>query len=388
MTLALSGFHVVVCKKANVRHQVKTSVPNTDAVPGFLKTNKERLLANPAIWDIDFQSVAANFSLSSEEELVMKYNIGKDRQYNHTLLQSDCSTPITGIDITTNASTEAISGNDTYSLLILSNSIDKSNIANSSIWNATSSQIELCQKVQLYLNSTVTGGEDYVLAEDIREIDIGFDLSADFSTTGELGAATINDAKSNTTVASYVDACQCSVDSFDCINSPSALVPNTELIVCIYSTSSEVLIKTLESMIIKQKNSTTSLDVVTKGDVVFKSITSEKSVSNVNPAGGNGVRVTTRVPTNVFDFETAGTKIEVSGGLIMELAGSNTAGRKLVADVAAISDGNGDASFELEVSLQQQLDSQEDPVSSATSIAKKGSIVLGPMAFALVYAMW
>ena len=98
-------------------------------------------------------------------------------------------------------------------------------------------------------NVSVTNGKPFVITEDIREIDIGFDLSANFSITGNLSQATINDASSNTTVASYIGACQCSGVSFNCIDTPSNLVPNTELNVCIYSTSSDVLIEALESMV-------------------------------------------------------------------------------------------------------------------------------------------
>ena len=59
------------------------------------------------------------------------------------------------------------------------------------------------------------------------------------------------------------------------------------------------------------------------------------------------------MPTNMFDYKTVGTKIIISGEATMELAGSNTADCKLVADVAAILGGNEGLSFELEVSLQQ-----------------------------------
>ena len=139
--------------------------------------------------------------------------------------------------------------------------------------------------------------------------------------------------------------------------------------------------------IIKQQDSTNKFDVITGGNITVPSITLRKDKSNVNAGGGNGVKISTRVPQNIIKFDT-GNKIDISGDLVLKLAGSNTAGRRLVADEGATIAGNEETSFELEVSLQQQLDLQEDPVSSAASIAKKGSIVLGSMAFVLVYAMW
>ena len=236
-------------EQADVHQQVKTSLPNTDVVPGFLKTNKERLLATDDDWYLEFESVEANFSVSSKEELVLKYNISSGAHYTHTLLQSDCNTSITDIGINTTATKKAVGGLTSFSLLTLSNSINKTKVANSSIWNTKSSQIELCQKVQLYLNETETKGKgNWTIVEDIHKINIGFDLSANFLRKGNLGPATINQAKSNTTVASYVDACQCSAESFDCL-SKKALVPNEELHVCIYSNSSEVLIEKLMSMV-------------------------------------------------------------------------------------------------------------------------------------------
>ena len=60
----------------------------------------------------------------------------------------DCVSNVT--DITVNYTEPVLAlKTATFEILSLGYSIDKSMIANSTIWNATSSQIELCQVVQL-----------------------------------------------------------------------------------------------------------------------------------------------------------------------------------------------------------------------------------------------
>ena len=49
--------------------------------------------------------------------------------------------------------------------------------------------------------------------------------------------------------------------------------------------------------------------------------------------------------------------------------------------------GNKEASFDLEVSLQQEFGSDEDPIVSAASLKSKGVVSLG-LLFALAYTMW
>ena len=79
--------------------------------------------------------------------------------------------------------------NDMHNLLKLAYSLETSAIANSSIWSATSNQIEVCQVVQLVV--PVNGAfPKMAIEEDIRELDIVVDFSADFVITNNLGEAT------------------------------------------------------------------------------------------------------------------------------------------------------------------------------------------------------
>ena len=177
----------------------------------------------------------------------MDYEVGKDQQYESLLFMKDCVSNVT--DITVNYTEPVLTPkNTTFETLSLGYSIDKSMIANSTIWNATSSQIELCQVVQLKEGSMV-------IVEDIRQVTIDFDLLVDYEITNStLGAASINAANDTTEVASYIEACTCDV-SFTCNN--NALVPGVELIICIKSVSSDVEIDFLDRMV-----STTAIYVI------------------------------------------------------------------------------------------------------------------------------
>ena len=72
-----------------------------------------------------------------------------------------------------------------------------------------------------------------VIIEDIREIEIDFDLKADFNFTNGLGAATAKAVNGSTSADSYVNAYKCNGLTFS--NDTSALVPNQKLFVCIES---------------------------------------------------------------------------------------------------------------------------------------------------------
>ena len=113
--------------------------------------------------------------------------------------------------------------------------------------------------------------------------------------------------------------------------------------------------------------------------VVLTSFTSVEYVSTQN-----GVVVSTRVPTNVFDYNIP--VIGISGGLVMKLAGI---GRNLKTDIGAKLDYNDEASFEIEVTLQEELAFvEETSLNSAANVASsKGVIGLG-MLLAWANVMW
>ena len=119
--------------------------------------------------------------------------------------------------------------------------------------------------------------------------------------------------------------------------------------------------------------------VVSNQVIVFTSFTSVEYVS-----AENLVVVSTRVPTNVFDYNIP--VIGITGGLVMELGGS---GRNLKTDIGAKLDPNDEASFEIEVTLQRESAFVEESSSnSAANVASSKGVIGSVIVLACAYAMW
>ena len=119
--------------------------------------------------------------------------------------------------------------------------------------------------------------------------------------------------------------------------------------------------------------------VITNQAIVFSSFTSVEYVS-----AENLIVVSTRVPTNVFDYNIP--VIGITGGLVMELGGS---GRNLKTDIGAKLDPNDEASFEIEVTLQQDLELVgETSLNSAANVANSKGVIGPVMLLAWVNVMW
>jgi len=284
---------------------------------------------------------------------VANYTIPNNRAYQTELLASDCVSSITGIDITLVDTTTAI--DKRTDLLGLAYEFNKTKITSSNIWNATGNNIELCQVVQLVIPSS-SPRPKLVISEDKRVINIDFDLSVDFILNDNpLGKGTIDSETRSTNVTDYVQSCKCGgMQDFTC--NTDALAPSSELFVCVKSISSDVEVDLLVSMTLTQ--GTTTLGIVEEGLVSFPSITAREYVPEEN-----GVVISTRVPTNLFNFDV-GETISVSGEVGMKLAGS---GRRLHIDFYDANDVDEKESYELEVALQREMIYGEDPTSDTVA---------------------
>ena len=137
---------------------------------------------------------------------------------------------------------------------------NKGSLTGSNIYNATTSQLKLCQIVRLEIDMVAGRNlqEDgdapapapLVVAEQKEEIIVNFEMQRDFSVTDgvSLDKATIEANNQNTTLSDYVRAYKCNANGEEEIN-PTALPPNTLLHVCIASTSPDVLIDSVEEMV-------------------------------------------------------------------------------------------------------------------------------------------
>ena len=136
------------------------------------------------------------------------------------------------------------------------------------------------------------------------------------------------------------------------------------------------------------------IDLILEGNIKYSEITSREYVE-AGDAGngieGEGVRVGSQVPIDMFNFGSA--TIEVTGSALLNLKadadGDENGGtsRKLVAEIGTSANNDEEASYELEVTLKQQVESEEDLISSAKSATNKG--VAGIISlFALASVIW
>ena len=123
------------------------------------------------------------------------------------------------------------------------------------------------------------------------------------------------------------------------------------------------------------------MSVIEDNVVMFPSFTSREYVT-----AKNGVVASTRVSPKLFDYNSPGSVIGITGGLVLQLVGSD---RKLKAAIGAKFDASEEVSFEIEVNLQREmLFGGEASMTSATSAtSNKGSIALS-MVLAWAYVMW
>ena len=211
------------------------------------------------VWQINFNSLLANFTSSSDTELIVKYDIGKNPpsdgsttgRYKTILYEKDCTTEIntSGVEpllfsLTDSGRITKSPEDPIYDAIDLLYDVNKTMIATSSVWNATTDEIELCQVVQLIEQSATLG--EMVIQEDKRIITIEFDLTADFDFGIDLEEAALTSANGTADVGDYISAFKCD-ENFEQDGSP--LVANDELYLCIESSSFDVEISEIETMV-------------------------------------------------------------------------------------------------------------------------------------------
>lgn len=203
------------------------------------------------------------------------------------------------------------------------------------------------------------------------------EMEVDEPTMEMLGPVSdIRYGSSSVVVDSYVEACKCDGwETFNC--NTDVLVPNSELVICIKSVSSDVKIDFLDSVFVTQGQ--TTLGIIEADKVMFTSFASREYVPDMN-----GVAVSTRLPSNYFTFDT-GEFLTISGGVSMKLAGG---GRKLQAFATSDAPFDEGASFEVKVNLARgdELKSVQKVANSASAVACKDSALL-VMISVLAYTM-
>lgn len=250
-----------------------------------------------------------------DNELVLEYSIGKGRIYSNNLYAKGCQDR-EAINVAYANSNSTMDSDPGMSKLIVNYNFNKSTIATSNMWNSTSEQLELCHIVQLLLPRN--GEESMVITSDMRDLTLGVNTLASFSTAVNLTGQIINENNVTTALDSYVVAIRCS-SSGDPVPSGTTLGPNDPLYVCISSRSpDEVEVKTVNTMVISQDGEEKFVVLRNGGDPVVPTISSLE----YNLGGSDTHQVNTRIPSNVVSF-AAGKSIGIAGTLTMKLAGSS-----------------------------------------------------------------
>jgi len=205
--------------------------------------------------------------------------------------------------------------NSTHSTKKIGYNFNKTALIGSSLWNSTADTLAFCQVTSLV--TTGTSGAEWVIMEDRREIEIRFDLTADFIVNVTLEDETIESANETVSFDDQVKAYKCLGENTDTfVEDDTPLPPNTELAVCIESENDSVNLAELTNMVIEQDTERVYV-VDSDGGIVIPAITSVDDYPD-------GIMVKTRVPLDKFNFET-GENITISGKVELEL----TSGRRL-----------------------------------------------------------
>ena len=203
--------------------------------PGYLK--------NPPIQD-------------GVQQFITKFNIS-DRDYEVELFETDCLTASTGVSLLNTIDSKSDGKNHIEAVFLYNQSV----VQASSLWssNTTGGDADFCVKLSLYTNSS--GGILFNFIETIYKIEVdlvtGFSTQVDVvrTTAGDGGVETI-DAEENITVY------QCN-DTYDEVESPSALTQGDALQICVETEDDSVFEVAQIKDVTVDQNGTKTFDYVT-----------------------------------------------------------------------------------------------------------------------------
>jgi len=209
-------------------------------------------------WEINLKSIRVDFNVSapaSDEDLLLTYEIGKDRKHKSSLYAGPCTDGGRGMPtimsagvITKKEDVTMASANSHKTTLVLGYDVNKSLIATSNIWNDTTSQIKVCQILQLVEKDSQM--EDLVIIEDIRDVTIGINSFLNFSLVVDLVGAIVYAENQTASLANFIHAYICSGDdTMKGVDKDFELEPNENLHVCFMSKSIDVEISKVTSMV-------------------------------------------------------------------------------------------------------------------------------------------
>jgi hypothetical protein len=339
---------------------------------------------------LDLEKVEANFTSGATNELEVGFFVGVGHavtvEVRETCDKGAEEVPQSIFTENVTVTHDLTQANLTHSKVIVGYNFNKAQMINSSLWNSTSETLAFCQVTSITVPDQIDGGS-FVVFQDKREIEVKFDLDANFEVDVDLGDRTIRNETEFINFDNDVEAYKCRGGSDNSFSvDDGALPPNTELAICIrVQNNTSVIIDRLSYMVIDQdENDSTNLPMV--------------FVNNGNPELGEGltklppvsqgVIVKTRLPQgpDYFQFEN-GLSLNISGTVDLKLA----TGRKLRA-LAGDNDVAGEEGEVAEINVVVGLQSTVDgfgPIGSSDghAIVGKGLAVIGLMVLAVTVVM-
>jgi hypothetical protein len=291
-------------------------------VMGFSSTPAPTPVPTIGSWDLNYASLTTNFNMNSANEITIDYNIGKGRLPQVGVFKTGCKeaiTPATVLNRTISTSPSTTDSRlDDLKVLV---DFDKTIIASSNIYDASTDTVAICLKVDLFSGSNV-------IKTDERDVAINLDFGNNFTAIADanLNQTSMGSNTDSTKVQDYIEACTCDgASTFNC--NTDSLSPDDYLNVCIKSRSAEMEIDYLDELTMTSNDDGDKLVIVDKATLQDSTISSATKV----PAK-NGVHVASVIPSNFFSY-SATSSAKVTGVVYLKLQGSR---RRLAVDVEMI----------------------------------------------------
>ena len=185
-------------------------------------------------WALAFKSLSSDFAKDSDDEITLKYSVGKDRKVEVNYL-TNCVDDV-AINATYTAANSTSDGDDeSLDELELTLDIEKDSIYDSNIWVADTNSLELCVRVELL--SEATGDVVKKLERNIQ-VDLQFETSFETDNEAKFDQISLLSNETNAAVLDYIQACTCNNKvSFTC--NTNSLGVDDWINVCVKSTATD-----------------------------------------------------------------------------------------------------------------------------------------------------
>eukprot|EP00957_Ditylum_brightwellii_P211780 15366592-Ditylum_brightwellii.AAC.1 len=301
---------------------------------------------------------------SVNNEITILYNISHSRHPMVTVYEDDCKStvPQTVVGVTSNTHT---SNNPMYDLLDVYLDIKQEAIPDSSIWNDNGNTgiVNICVRVDLISDYDQDGTLDSIAYQNtLLSLEVNMEQGINIDVLAESNE--VKKEEQSVDLQYNVTACQCDYD-LKCIQNPDPLRQNSALRTCVFSHSSDVQIKGMHSLVLKQG----SLSVSSITDGAANEITSVKLGADETSA-----IITTQLNSAFFVNENP-SNVVVEG--ITVLSFGSTSGRKIRKRGLQQQSGEGKSNFQVELKLEGKRDENEGGESTERNANNASTFLIG-----------